>query len=280
MKIASTLSSSIVTASIAGLFSFSIAAGAATEIAKINGKIITLEELDQKYQQSLHFYQGKIPSKKELLDDLIKKEIAVQEAKKEGLDRDPGVIEAINTVLFNALVQHKLAKEFDAITVSDSEGQSFYTKNPEVRTSHIFIAAPIGISASDDKKAKERIQKIYDEHIRPGKEDFAEVAQRFSEGNAATMGGDIDWKMRDTIDPVYYAAAIALRRPGAISGIVRSPLGYHIIKLTGIKTWDEVDRPSVKRLLILDRQKEAFEKYMNQLKSHAQVTVHSNLIKE
>lgn len=277
MKLASPLSRLFV---ISFVLSLAPVAHAATEIAKINGKIITLEELDQKYQQSLRFYQGKMPSKKDLLDDLIKKEVAVQEAKKQGLDKDPAVIDALNTVLFNALVQHNLGKELDGITVSDSEGQSFYSKNPEIRTSHIFIAAPVGISAADDKKARERIQKIYDEHIRAGKEDFAEVAQRFSEGNAATMGGDIDWKMRDTIDPVYYSAAIALKRPGAISGIVKSPLGYHIIKLTGIKTWDEVDRPSVKRLLILDRQKDAFEKYMNQLKSHAQVTVHSNLIKE
>lgn len=266
-----------------GLLASMIAAGtsvAATEVAKVNGKSITLEDLNKKYQQSLQFYQLKAPTKKGLLDDLIKRELGIQEAKKLGLDRDPEVIEAMNTVLFNALVSKKLSKEFEEINVSDSEAKDYYSKNPEIRTSHIFVAAPINSSADENKKAHARIQKIYDEHIRNGKENFAEVAQRFSEGAAAPMGGDVDYKMRGMIDPAYYDAAVALRSPGRVSGIVRSQAGYHIIKLTAVKGWDDVDHAAVKRLVIEEHQRRSFEKLMGQLRTHAKVTVHNELVKE
>jgi parvulin-like peptidyl-prolyl isomerase len=266
-----------------GLLGGLIATGtsvASTEVAKVNGKAITLEELNKKFQQSLQFYQPKTPTKKGLLDDLIKRELGIQEAKKLGLDRDPEVIDAMNTVLFNALVTKKLSKEFESIHVSDSEAKDFYSKNPEIRTSHIFVAAPISVSADEDRKARARIQKIYDEHIRNGKENFAEVAQRFSEGVAAPMGGDVDYKMRGMIDPAYYDAAVALHSPGRISGIVRSQAGYHIIKLTAVKGWDDVDHAAIKRQLIEERQRQAFEKLMGQLRSHASVSVHNDLVKE
>lgn len=251
-----------------------------TEVAKVNGTVITLEDLNQKYHQSLQFYQPKTPSKKGLLDDLIKRELGIQEAKKEGLDRSPDVIEAMNTVLFNALVTKHLTKQFEEINVGDEEAKEFYAKNPEIRTSHIFVAVPPNASAAEESKAKEKIQQIYDDHIKNGKESFAEVAQHWSEGPAASMGGDIDYKMRGTVDPAYYAHAIALKHVGDVSGIVRSQAGFHIIKLTGIHSWDEVDRPTVKRILIEEKQREAFEKYMAQLRANAKVYVHNELIKE
>jgi parvulin-like peptidyl-prolyl isomerase len=265
-----------------GLLGSLIAAGtsvAATEVAKVNGKSITLEELNKKYQQSLQFYQPKTPTKKGLLDDLIKRELGIQEAKKLGLDKDPEVIEAMNTVLFNALVSKKLTKEFEEINVSDSDAKDYYSKNPEIRTSHIFVAAPFNSTPDEDKKARARIQKIYDEHIRNGKENFAEVAQRFSEGAAAPMGGDVDYKMRGMIDPAYYDAALTLHSPGRVSGIVRSQAGYHIIKLTAVKSWDDVDHAAVKRLVIEERQRHAFDKLMNQLRSNSKVMVHNELVK-
>lgn len=256
-----------------------LAAVASTEVAKVNGKAISLEDLNKKYQQSLQFFQAKTPSKKGLLDDLVKRELGIQEAKRMGLDKDPEVVDAMNTVLFNALVSKKLSKEFEEINVSDSEAKTFYSKNPEIRTSHIFVAAPSGVTAAQDKDARARIQKIYDEHIHSGKENFAEVAQHWSEGAAAPMGGDIDYKMKGMIDPAYYSAAVALR-VGGTTHIVHSQAGYHIIKLTAVKSWDDVDRAAVKQLLIRERQNEAFDKYMAQLRTNAKVVVHNDLIKE
>src|SRR3954468_7701454 len=88
---------------------------AATELAKVNGSVITLEDFNKKYRENLKFFQFKIPTRKGVLDDLIKRELGVQEAKRLGLDNDPEVIDRINTVLYHALLDKKLSKDFEGI---------------------------------------------------------------------------------------------------------------------------------------------------------------------
>jgi peptidyl-prolyl cis-trans isomerase C/peptidyl-prolyl cis-trans isomerase D len=116
------------------------AARAATELAKVNSTVITLEDFNKKYKENLKFFQYKAPSKTSVLDDLVKRELGIQEAKREGLDKDPEIQERMNTVLYHALLDKKLSKEFEAIHVSDGEAKDYYARNPEVRTSHIFVA--------------------------------------------------------------------------------------------------------------------------------------------
>lgn len=252
---------------------------AATELARVNNTVITLEDFTKKYRENLKFFQFKAPTKKGVLDDLIKRELGIQEAKKMGLDKDPEVIDRINTVLYHALLDKKLSKEFEAIHISDDEAKGYYAKYPELRTSHIFVGVRPDAKAEEEKKAFERIKKIQEE-LNGGKMSFAEAAQRFSEGVAAPMGGDIDFQMRDKLDPTYYDTALKLRTPGKVSSIVRSQFGYHIIKLTGVRKWDEVDKAQVKRILFDEKRTQIFDRYMNQLRGQAKVTVRSELIKE
>jgi peptidyl-prolyl cis-trans isomerase C/peptidyl-prolyl cis-trans isomerase D len=251
---------------------------AATELARVNGTSITLEDFNKRYQESLKYFQFKAPSKKNVLDDIIKRELGIQEAKKLGLDRDPEVIDRMNTVLYQAFLDKKLSKQFDDIQVTDAEAKAFYSKYPEIRTSHIFIAVRPDASKQEVAKAYAKIKEIHDKYLAPGKMSFAEVAQHYSEGVAAPQGGDIDYQTREQLDPAYYDTAVKLRM-NKVSGIVRSQFGYHIIKLTGIKSWDEVDRPGVKRAVIDQRRKQIFESYMTQLRNHNKVTVHAELLR-
>lgn len=255
------------------------AALAATELAKINDMSLSLEDFNKKYAENAKFFQYRAPSKKAVLDDLIKRELGIQEARKLGLDKDPEVIDRMNTVLFQALVDKKLAPEFDKINVSDREAKDFYAKNPEIRTSQIFVALPGGATPAQEKEALDKIRKIQNEQLKPGKMSFAEVAQRFSEGNSAPMGGDIDYQTRDKLDPAYFEAAVGLRTPGKVSDVVRSAFGYHIIKLTGIRSWEDADREQVKRALFESKRSDLFDKFMGRLRQGAKVSVNNDLLK-
>ena len=253
---------------------------AATELARINGTVITLEDFTKKYKENLKFFQFKAPTKKGVLDDLIKRELGIQEAKRLGLDKDAEVIDRMNTVLYHAVLDKALNKEFEAIHISDSEAKDFYAKNPEIRTSHIFVGVRPDASKDDEKKAHIRIEKIQNEALKDGKMSFAEVAQRYSEGVAAPMGGDIDYQTRDKLDPNYYETALKLKSPGKVSGVIRTQFGFHIIKLTAIRSWEEVDKAQVKRLLFDAKRAEIFEKYMAQLRKAARVTVNNDQLKD
>jgi peptidyl-prolyl cis-trans isomerase C/peptidyl-prolyl cis-trans isomerase D len=222
----------------------------------------------------------KPPTKKGVLDDLIKRELGIQEARKMGLDRDPEVIDRINTVLYHALLEKKLSKEFESIHISDEQARDYYSRNPEVRTSHIFVSVRPDSKPDEQAKALERIKKIQSEYLINGKMGFAEVAQRYSEGPAAAMGGDMDYQTRDRLDPVYYEAAVKLGSTGKTSGIVKTQFGYHIIKLTGIRRWEEIDKAQVKRLVFEEQRSKIFEKYMEGLKAHAKISSHSEMLKD
>ncbi|MCC7442230.1 MAG: peptidylprolyl isomerase [Bdellovibrionales bacterium] len=253
---------------------------AATELARVNTKVITLEDFNLKYKENLKFFHFNKPSKENVLDDLIKRELGVQEAKRIGLDKDPEVQERMETVLYHALLEKSLGKDFEKINVADDEARRYYQKNPEVRTSHIFVSVP----ANADKKASDaafsKIKKIQDQNLRGEKMSFAEAAQRFSEGPSAPMGGDIDFKTRDQLDPAYYEAAVKLGRPGQVSGIVRSQFGFHIIKLTALRSWDDTDKSKIKRLVFEERRQELFDKYMGDLRKKYAVSIKGNLLKE
>ena len=254
---------------------------ASTELAKIKGTTITLEDFEKKYKENLRFFPLNPPSKKAILDDLIKRELVIQEAKSAGLEKDQEIRDRIDTLLFHALIERKLTKKYETINISDEDAKTFYGKNPEIRTSHIFIALRPDAPASEQKLAYNKIKKIYDEqHIADGKAVFSDIAQRFSEGQEAPMGGDVDYRTRDLLDPIYYETALKLKEPGRTSGIIRSHLGYHIIKLTAVRTWEDVDKLRIKQLAFEEERIKIFEKYVAELRTLARVTSHPELLKE
>jgi len=182
-------------------------------------------------------------------------------------------------VLYFAVLEKKLGSEFEKITLSDAEAKNWYEKNPEVRTSHIFVALPQDASSEDEKKASAKLNSIMSD-IKLGKISFAEAAQKNSEDPSAAMGGDLDYRMKDRLDTSFYRAALKLGKSGDVSGIVRTPFGMHLIRLTGKHNWTEVDRQHVKRVILDDKRQEIVSHYLDGLRQKAKVTINSGVIKE
>ena len=66
-------------------------------------------------------------------------------------------------------------------------------------------------------------------------ERFATLAGLYSEDGAARKGGEIGFLTKAELDPEYARAAFALNKPGDVSRIVESQMGYHIIQLIAKK---------------------------------------------
>lgn len=60
-------------------------------------------------------------------------------------------------------------------------------------------------------------------------EPFDAVAAQYSDSSAADYGGDLGWFQRGQLAPVMDEAAFALQ-PGQTSGLIETPLGYHILR--------------------------------------------------
>lgn len=149
------------------------------------------------------------------------------------------------------------------INVSEQDAQDYYDQHqdlfqrPERRqVAHILI--PFG----KDEKAAE---KQADELLSKAKSgaDFAELAKANSSDTfSAKKGGELDWFEKGVMDPAFEQAAFALTKAGDLSGVVKSPFGFHIIKLLAVepaqtKPFADVKEETIARLQT-DKAKEQF----------------------
>lgn len=154
-----------------------------------------------------------------------------------------------NPALFQAPEQAKvqyLVLDIDAvkktISVSESDLKSYYEQNAsrlsgpeERRASHILIAASKDAPEGERLKAKARAEELQAQ-AKKSPEKFAELAKANSQDTgSAVNGGDLDFFARGSMVKPFEDAAFALAK-GEVSEVVASDFGYHIIKLTDVKT--------------------------------------------
>jgi len=101
-------------------------------------------------------------------------------------------------------------------------------RNSRYKIAHILIALPDAASPKRIKKAKAKANKVI-ELIRSGK-SFASVAVSHSDGQRALHGGMLGWFRVSQIPRYFLKPALALKQ-GDISTPIRSPSGYHVIKI-------------------------------------------------
>ncbi len=99
----------------------------------------------------------------------------------------------------------------------------------EYRLGHILIGLPEAPSADDINKAKQQGKKVL--RLLAEGQDFSQVAMSHSDGQNALSGGDLGWRKAGEL-PGLFAKAVATMQAGEVSPLIRSPSGFHIIKIT------------------------------------------------
>jgi len=120
------------------------------------------------------------------------------------------------------------------IAVSDGEIEN-YLANPQqsnqaavVTLGHIIIRVPEQVDSARLARLRARAEEAL-ARLRSG-QDFSQVAASYSEAPDALAGGILEPRPADRL-PTLYAEAVARMKPGALSDILRSPAGFHIVKL-------------------------------------------------
>lgn len=98
----------------------------------------------------------------------------------------------------------------------------------EYRIAHIIVRLPEQAAPERIERARARALEAL-ERIRGGS-DFAQVAANYSEAPDALSGGELGWRTAARL-PALYAEAVASMKPGATSEVLRSPAGFHIVRL-------------------------------------------------
>lgn len=267
------------------LLAVSLAAGNAQAaldkdtVADVNGKKISKEDFDRRYKENISYFNYNEPTKANVLDSIIKFELGAQEAKRQGLDKDPRVQEQMNAVLYQALVDKELSEKFKgAVDISESEARSYCQRNPAIRISHVYVALKPTALKSEEAEARKRIQEAQ-AALAKG-EKFEQVVAKYSEGYAVPAGGDTGFVNISQIDPTIYKEARKLKVGEVAKNPIRSQLGMHLVKLTGIQDCKNINIPEWQRLVFDEKRMKILDSYLGTLRSRAKVSVNSDLIKE
>ncbi len=246
-------------------------------IAVIGNRTITVDEFNKKYTE-IKNQTVNPPSKEQFLEDMIRYEVGLQEAEKRKLQNDPVVQDRMRQELYKALLEKDLGDRVQKINVSDKEMAAYYKKNPEMRTSHILIEVKPGATAEQRAEARKRAEEIYEKDVKKSKRPFEELVKLYSDDPLSKQtGGDIGWGNRIAWVPSYYEAALKLN-VGEISPLVETQFGYHIIKVTGRRSFDNANKRAIRAAVFDEKRREAFNDYFERLKKNYKIQVNKKLV--
>jgi len=168
------------------------------------------------------------------------------------------------------------------VAVTDADVTDYYVKNPDkfqepesVRASHIMIRTPDATDEAQKKKAKAEAMAVLAELKKGG--DFAALAKQHSQdAGSAANGGDLGFVPRGQTSPVFEQAAFALK-PGQLSGVVETPAGFHIIKVSAHRDARTVPlqevKPQLQEFLTQQQMQQKTEAFVSKLKAKARIEV-------
>jgi peptidyl-prolyl cis-trans isomerase D len=128
-----------------------------------------------------------------------------------------------------------------AVVLNEADLRAYYDQNAsrlsggeERRASHILLTVPQGAPAAEKAAVRQRAQELLDQ-VRKDPSKFGELAKANSQDPGSSVkGGDLDFFARGAMVKSFEDAAFALQK-GAVSDLVESEFGFHIIQLTDIK---------------------------------------------
>jgi len=248
------------------------------ELARVNDRVITLEEFEQEMEQlpqSAKLQMISEEGRKNFLHDLINQELLLQEAKKKGLDKKKEILVNLE-MLKKGLIINALGEELCAgkDEVSDDEVEAYYRENKEefilerVWVRHIMVK-----TLPEAQKIKRRLDQG---------EDFIALVRQYSISPSKTQGGDLGYIERGKVGKEFGQAAFSLKRPGELSDIVKTTLGYHIIRLEDKigprqRTFSEVQE-EIRKFLREKKRKEILTTHLEELRKGAQILTNEDLL--
>ena len=248
-------------------------------LAEVNGASITTGDFNRELKNLPEYLKAMADTpegRKEMLDTMVIRELILQQATKDGLDKGADIEEKLKDLKKRLIVESFLKKKVETESqVSDADLQKFYEQNKEkfktgeqIRASHILVKT--------ETEAKDILAKI------KAGGNFEELAKKSSVDSSAAKGGDLGWFGKGSMVPVFEKAALALKE-GQVSDVVKSDFGFHIIKLTGkrpagIRPLEEV-KDQIKGAIMPTKQQEVFQKIKEELKKSAKIAIKEDVLK-
>ena len=213
--------------------------------------------------------RGQFPSEAEFTQMLTQRNLTLEQVKSD----------ARQDMAIAKLIEDEIALK---VAVKPEQVTDFYAKNPDqfkqgesVRASHILISVPKGADAAAKAQARDKAEQVLKEVKGGG--DFAALAKQHSaDPGSAAKGGDLGFFQQGQMVGPFNDAAFSLA-PGAISDLVETDFGFHIIKVAEKKEGRTIPleevRPQVEQYLERLNRQEQTETFVNGLKAKGKIEI-------
>lgn len=200
---------------------------------------------------------------KAIKDELVRREVMAQEARKLGLDKKPDFQIRVDMLRQTALVGSYIDTYVKAHPVSDAEIKKEYqqlvVKNAkrEYKVRHILV--------EKEDQAKAIIAKL------KGGAKFADLAKESKDTGSAANGGDLGWNTPEAYVKPFSEAMVKLEKGKYTTTPVKSEFGYHVIELVDVREPTPPPFDQVKPQLKQRMQQQQIEKHIAELMKKAKV---------
>ena len=213
--------------------------------------------------QAMHFQTEE--GKKQLLEDLVNQELFYMQAKEDQLHNDE-----MKKIEENMLKQYAINKVLSNVTLTEEEKKAFFEANKS-KFNKPESASAKHILVDSEELANDILNKINNNEM-----TFEAAASANSTCPSKDAGGDLGTFTRGQMVPEFEEAVFNMKN-GEVSGPVKTQFGYHLIKLENLQAGGESEYEEVsneiERSLMYQKQSEAYNKELNNLKSKYNDTV-------
>jgi peptidyl-prolyl cis-trans isomerase SurA len=198
--------------------------------AEVDSIAITDSEIDSELDSRMQYFINAFGSQQKLEEYFKKSTIEIKQDFRDNIRE--------------MVLSRKMSKTItEGISATPSEVRAYYKSLPQDSLPYIDAEVEYNQILVYPKSTEQAVADVREkllgirERITNG-ESFATLAVIYSEDGSAVKGGDIGWIAKADLDPEYAKAAFALKK-GAISRIVESSFGYHLIQCLD-KTEDRI----------------------------------------
>lgn len=236
----------------------------AQNLAVVNGKPVPSSRADAMIKQLAAQGQPDSPQLRSMVkEELVNREILVQEADKQGLSNTADVKNQVEiarqSIVIRALVGDYLKKN----PVSDAEIKAEYDKFKAQAGDKEYHARHILVDKDDDAKAI--ITKL------KGGAKFEDLAKQSKDPGSATNGGDLDWASPTSFVKPFSDAMVALQKGQFTETPVKTQFGYHVIKLEDVRAAKLPTLEEAKPQIAESLQQKKLQEYQQTLRGKAKI---------
>ncbi len=237
----------------------------ADAVASVNGVYISKTSLQELESDIAERTQGQSFPKDKLIEELVQRELLVQEALQKQLEKSPEFIQRMDVVRKSLLSQAALQNYLKSNPVTDEEIKAEYEKNVGGENNMEYKARHILVKTEDEAK------KIIEQLDKGAK--FDELAKKISTGPSGPEGGDLGWFAPSQMVTPFSEAVIALEDDKYTTEPVETQFGWHVILREGSRQQAVPPLEEVKEQITPYLQRQKVQTMMENLRAGAQVEI-------